>query len=176
MNSSKAPLLVRYLLAGALGFALGIFARRPVRTRDAIAAAHSPSDSIAAASGIAALHRADSIATISGDPEALAALFDSAGVRQEPGAPAVVTPAAMLAEDVRFRVGHSGSGIVRYAPHFEQTSVFGDRAVEWGYFDSEYIAAHGARPESFRGNVLRIMRREPDGSWKFTHVMWNLAK
>jgi len=171
MTLSRTSRILWCVMAAALG--AGLAARRPARAQEASGA--SP-DSIAAKAGIAALHRADSIATISGDPLALADLFDSAGVRQEPGSPAVVTRAAMLALDTRLRRQHPGSGIVRYVPHIEQTTFLGDHAVEWGYFHSEYIAARGAKPQSFRGNVLRVLRREPDGSWKFTHVMWNMAQ
>jgi len=28
--------------------------------------------------------------------------------------------------------------------------------------------------KSFRGKSLRVLKREPDGSWKFARVMWNL--
>lgn len=81
----------------------------------------------------------------------------------------------MLAADTRFRAAHPDNRIVRYVPHVEQLTLLGDYAVERGYFDGAYIAARGANVQSIRGNVLRVLRREPDGSWKFTHVMWNLA-
>lgn len=176
--------MIRYLVTGAVGLGLGFALARAVPGPAARAPTELPGDSSAAAAaaaaaaadGIAALHRADSAATVSGDPVALAALWDSAGVRQEPGSPATVTRAAMLAADTRFRAAHPGSGIVRYVPHVLGLAVHGDWAVEWGYFDSEWVAGRGARPEAFRGNLLRVLRRQSDGTWKFSHVMWNHAQ
>lgn len=125
--------------------------------------------------GIAALHRADSIATVSGDPDALAMLFTTNGVRMEPGGSAVVGRDTMRAEDRRFRASHPGSGITTYASHIASLEVHGDWAVEWGYFDSDYVTGAGAAVQHVRGKVLRVLHRETDGTWRFSHVAWNVA-
>lgn len=163
-------------LAAVLGAAAGSANRPGARPLRAVVLADTVTDTARALAGIRALHRADSLATLAGDPDALAALWDDNGVRMEPGGPAVVGREAMRTADRRFRAAHPGSGMVRYAPHLLGVDVHGDWAAEWGYFDGAYVAQAGARPTAFRGNVLRVLRQQPDGAWKFSRVMWNPAR
>lgn len=160
--------MTRTWVAGSLGMLVGVLLGASSAFRTAEAAAPIPA-------GIAALHRADSIATVSGDPDALAMLFTSDGVRMEPGGEAVVGRDTMRAEDQRFRAAHPGSGITTYASHVASLELHGDWAVEWGYFDSDYVTGAGAAPQHVRGKVLRVLHREPDGTWRFSHVAWNPA-
>jgi ketosteroid isomerase-like protein len=45
-------------------------------------------------------------------------------------------------------------------------------AYEWGYFDAAQKSSEQQAPITLRAKLLRVMRRQPDGSWKFTRVMW----
>jgi ketosteroid isomerase-like protein len=169
--------MLRNLLAGLVGVAVGVVATLGLRggSRATNNAALSEADSATAYAGITALHRADSVATVEHDVKKLAALWDSAAIRIEPGG-ATVTKAAIIANDSQFFAGNPGVGVVQYASHIRGVSITGNSAIEWGSFDSQYVPKAGASPMSFRGNVIRGLRREANGEWKFTHVMWSPAQ
>jgi ketosteroid isomerase-like protein len=48
-------------------------------------------------------------------------------------------------------------------------------AVEWGYFDASYRETPTSEIKRLQGRMLRVLRRQPNGEWKFARVMWNLA-
>jgi hypothetical protein len=175
--------MIRYLLVGVLGIAVGVVAARtlgkssPATPATAVTLS-ARDDSAAAIPGIAALHRADSVATIAGVATALRDLWDSAAVRIVPGAPATVTRAAIYKEDSTYRTNHPERNVVRYAPHYHAPWVNGNSAVEWGYFDATYVTTVGAKADtvSVRGNALRVLRRQSNGEWRFSHVILNSAR
>lgn len=170
--------MIRYLIVGLFGAAVGAVGKEALYARSHAAAdiQTTVNDSVNAAAGILALHRADSIATISGDPNVLTELWDSAAVRIVPGRPATVSKAAIFTEDSTSHAHNLERHIIEYSPHFLGTAVSGNQAVEWGYFRAKVVTKSGAKPDSGRGNVLRVMRRQADGTWKFTHVILNSAQ
>ena len=126
--------------------------------------------------GIERLHRQDVAATLSGDPKALARLWVDDAVRMEPDGPAEVGKPLITANDAKARAAHPALEILTYAPEIKDVKVVNGWAFEWGYFSSSYRETPAAQVKSFRGKLLRVLRREPDGSWKFARVMWNLAE
>jgi hypothetical protein len=128
-------------------------------------------------SGIAALHRADSIATIAGVASQLRDLWDSSAVRIVPGGPATVSRAAIYTEDSTYRANSANRNIVRYVTHYQPAAIHGNSAIEWGYFDATVVISNGGRADStsFRGNALRVLKQQADGSWRFSHVIINSA-
>jgi ketosteroid isomerase-like protein len=62
--------------------------------------------------------------------------------------------------------------VVKYVPDIRDIQVAGNLAYEWGYFEAAQKSSDQQAPESLRAKLLRVMKRQPDGSWKFTHVMW----
>lgn len=61
---------------------------------------------------------------------------------------------------------------VKYVPDIRDIQVAGNVAYEWGYFDATQKSSDQQAPENLRAKLLRVMKRRPDGSWKFTRVMW----
>jgi ketosteroid isomerase-like protein len=108
------------------------------------------------------LHQQDVKATLSGKADDLATLWDNAAVRIGPGLPAEVGKAAIYANDKREEAPN-----LCYKSEIQDLQIDGDWAFEWGYFS--YKASAGTKPG--RGKVLRVIRRQPDGSWKFARVM-----
>ena len=45
--------------------------------------------------------------------------------------------------------------------------IAGEWAFEWGYISYK----DSSDPKPMRGKVLRVMKRQPDGSWKFSRVI-----
>jgi ketosteroid isomerase-like protein len=62
--------------------------------------------------------------------------------------------------------------VVEYVPDIRDIQVAANVAYEWGYFEAAQKSSESQAPKSQRAKLLRIMRGQPDGSWKFTRVMW----
>ena len=129
-------------------------------------------DSGAIPAGIEKLHKDDITATIARDVDALTALWDDDAVLLQPGTPPIVGKAAFH-DFVKQALAKSPAvKVVKYAPAIHDIQVAGNVAYEWGYFDTTQKSFEQQAPESLRAKLLRVMKRQPDGSWKFTRVMW----
>ncbi len=122
------------------------------------------------------LHRQDVAATLTQDPKQLANLFSEDGVLLEPGAPAIIGRRAILAKNQDSRAQAPEMRVISYKPQIEDLQIVGDWAVEWDYFDASYRESEKGEVKNFRAKALRVLRRQPDGSWKFARVMWNLSE
>ena len=54
-----------------------------------------------------------------------------------------------------------------YKSEIKDIQIAGDWAFEWGYFSYQ----DSSDPKLMRGKVLRVMKRQPGGSWKFARVI-----
>src|SRR6516162_9723995 len=128
--------------------------------------------SVGTPAGIEKLHEDDITATIARDVDALTALWDDDAVLLQPGTPPIVGKAAFH-DFVKQALAKSPAvKVVKYAPDIHDIQVAGNVAYEWGYFDTTQKSFEQQAPESLRAKLLRVMRRQPDGSWKFARVMW----
>lgn len=166
---TKSPLRLAIIIL-ALGAAFGIW-RAIGRAPNRVAAA--PDSDLQA---IQKLHQQDIDATLAHDPQALADLFTDDAVLLEPGAPAVIGKPAILAENKKDSLEHPNTKIVSYKPEIKDLQVVDGWAFEWDTFEGSYKESDKAEVKSFRAKALRILRKQPDGSWKFARVMWNLAE
>jgi ketosteroid isomerase-like protein len=116
--------------------------------------------------GIERLHKLDIAATLSGKADELAKLWDNDAVRLLSDAPVEIGKSLIHADDKREEAAGEGLGAC-YRPEIQDLQIAGDWAFEWGYFS--YKAS--PQTKAFRGKVLRVIKRQPDGSWKFARVM-----
>lgn len=128
-----------------------------------------------ARAGIEKLHQQDIAATLARDPKALADLFTDDAVLLEPGQGAVLGRAAILAENEQDQKAHPAMKIVSYKPDVKDLQIRGDCAYEWDTFEASYKESENSEVKSFRAKALRVLERQPDGSWKFSRAMWNMA-
>jgi ketosteroid isomerase-like protein len=56
---------------------------------------------------------------------------------------------------------------------FEEIKVLGDYAFEWGTYHWSARPRAGGDTMTIRGKIMRILRREPDGSWKMHRTINN---
>ena len=126
--------------------------------------------------GIEKLHQQDIAATLAGDSKALANLWTDDAVRLEPDGPAEVGRPLIKGNDEKQAASHPGTQILTYVPEIKDIRIVDGWAFEWGYFSSSYRESATSPVKSFRGKLLRVMRKQRDGSWKFSRVMWNLAE
>src|SRR5213595_1064832 len=117
--------------------------------------------------GIERLHQLDIEATLSDKADELAKLWDSEAVRIQPGGPAEVGKATILANDKRWEAKSDRSHTLCYKPEIQDLQIAGDWAFEWGYFSYK----DSSTPKAMRGKVLRVIKRQPDSSWKFARVI-----
>lgn len=126
------------------------------------------------ARAIEKLHQKDVEATLSGDPTALTDLFTDDAVLLEPGLPPVVGKSAILKQNEEEKAAHPNSKVLSYRPEIKSLEIVDGWAFEWTHFDASFQESAGSDVKSFRGKSLRVLKREPDASWKFARMMWNL--
>ena len=103
-----------------------------------------------------------------GDAEVFLSAFSDDAVAMPPNAPAVAGDA--------FREWTRGFfDQIELAVSYEdvQLIVAGDHAIHHYAFEWTVTPKAGGEPFSERGQGIHILRREPDGSWKITHDIWN---
>ena len=118
------------------------------------------------------LHQDDIVATVARNADALTELWDDDAVLLQPGTPPIIGKAAYR-DFVKQAFAKSPSAkVLKYVPDIRDVQVAGNLAYEWGYFDAAHQLSEQQAPESLRAKLLRVMKRQPDGSWKFTRIMW----
>jgi ketosteroid isomerase-like protein len=60
---------------------------------------------------------------------------------------------------------------VEYVVELEEITVAGEYAFEWGTFRSCMRTRDGGQMMSSSGKLMRILQRQPDGSWKMHRTM-----
>jgi len=123
------------------------------------------------------LHQQDIDATLAHDPQALADLFTDDGVLLEPDAAPIIGKTAIFAANQRDKAQRPQVKVVGYKPDIKDLQIVDGVAYEWDYFDASFSeSGKGDDVQKFRAKALRVLKRQPDGSWKFARVMWNLAE
>ena len=118
-------------------------------------------------SGIERLHQQDAAATLSDKADELAKLWDNDAVRIQPGHPAEVSKAVIYANDKHWEASKGNQKTLCGEIEIQDLQIAGDWAFEWGYFSYK----ESTNPKPMRGKVLRVIKRQPDGSWKFARVI-----
>ena len=118
------------------------------------------------------MHKDDITATIARDVDALTALLDDDAVLLQPGTPPIVGKVAFHDFMKQALAKLPSAKVLKYVPDIRDIQVAGSVAYEWGYFDATQKSSEQQAAESVRAKLLRVMKRQPDGSWKFARVMW----
>jgi len=128
------------------------------------------SDRAADLAAIEKFHRQDIAATLSRDPGALTELWTDDAVRLGPGVPAEVGKQAIRASNERWSA-RPGLKVLTYVPETKDLTILDGWAVEWGYFAGSYVESPGGEPKQIRGTRLSVLKKLPDGSWKYFRWM-----
>jgi ketosteroid isomerase-like protein len=118
-----------------------------------------------ARAGIEKLHQLDIQATLTDNPDELTKLWDQNAIRLLPGMPAEIGKAKIYEDDKQYQRTNKARTLC-YRPEIHDLQIAGDWAFEWDYFS--YKESDLTKPGS--GKAIRIMKRQPDGSWKFAEV------
>lgn len=117
-------------------------------------------------------HQQDIAATLSSSVSQLTELWTDDGVLIGAGAKPIVGKAAIQDFLAKSFAKNADMKVIKYEPEFSDLQISGDVAYEWGYFNAVQQASPSSQPTTFRARFLRVLRRQPDGSWKFSRVMW----
>ena len=60
---------------------------------------------------------------------------------------------------------------VDYVVEFEEITVSGDYAFEWGTYRVTARPRAGGNDLTYSGKLMRILQRQPDGTWKMHRTM-----
>lgn len=104
-----------------------------------------------------------------GDIVALSRLTTDDHIMSMPGRAPIVGKAANDA--VNGRAFEQFKFTERWQP--VETAIDGDLAYQRGAFTVDAAPKAGGEARHMSGNFLRIYKRQPDGSWKMTHDMFN---
>ncbi len=110
-------------------------------------------------------HQRDIAATLSRDPVALTDLWTDDAIRIGVGAPADVGKQAIRASNER-QTANKGFKVLSYVPETKDLTILDGWAVEWRSYTASYVASPGGEVKQIRGQVLMVLKRLPDGSWK----------
>jgi uncharacterized protein (TIGR02246 family) len=152
-------------LAFLAGLAIGLFVAKG-RT---IAQEHKDTRG-ADLAAIGKLHKADVAATLPQDPAAMTALFSDDAVNlQFPGGPVVGTK-AMKEAYVKFRADYPDFQVLKYVPNIKEVQIVDGWALEVISGTSTFRTSAKDAPVTVEGKSMRVLERQPDGSWKFALV------
>jgi ketosteroid isomerase-like protein len=119
--------------------------------------------------GIERLHEQDKEATLADSADLLAKLWDKDAVRFHMTRPAEIGAAVIVADDKQWEMSSGRERTLCYDLEVQDIQITGDWAFEWGYFSGK-IAKGGTESVQY-GTVMRVMKRQSDGTWRFARVM-----
>lgn len=122
------------------------------------------------------LHNKDIEASIALDENALESLWTDDIVTMHPGAPAVVGKAANIAKLQAGIEQMKNQEIMAYNEQFQEVRIQGDWAYEWGTITGRTRPFTGGNESSYKFNAMRILQRQPDGTWKIARSIYNDAE
>jgi len=117
------------------------------------------------------LHEQDIAATLTDDADQLAKLWDQDAVRLQSGSPAEVGKATIYSNDKRWQANLHGGRTLSYRPDLKDLQIIEGWAFEWGTFEVRFRESEHGSETMLKGKVLRVLKKQSDGSWKFACVM-----
>lgn len=121
---------------------------------------------------IDAMHQRELEAARSGDTAGLVELWDADGTILPPEGPPVVgidairTSLASSSRQRRF------TQIVHYDVDVVDCVVVGTVAYEWGRYEAISRPRNGGSESAVSGKLLRVLRRQDDGTWRIARSIW----
>ena len=120
--------------------------------------------------GIERLHEQDKEATLSDSADQLAKLWDKDAVRFLVNRPAEIGAAVIYADDKQWEMSSGRERTLCYDMEVQDIQIAGDWAFEWGYGSIKTAKAPNKVSIQY-GKVMRVMKRQSDGTWRFARVM-----
>jgi len=119
------------------------------------------------------LHKKDVAASKARDLATLVSLWTDDGVALPPGEDPIIGKEAIQLWLQRDLEQERDYQITEYVHNFEEIEILGEWAFEWGTLSGAVEPVAGGPPMRMTGKLLRILKRQPDGTWKVARSMWN---
>jgi ketosteroid isomerase-like protein len=116
------------------------------------------------------LHRADVEATLTQDQSYLTALWSEDAINLGFPGPPVVGIKAMGEAYAKMKVAYPEFRVLKYEPVITDVQIVGEWALEVGTFAATYKMSAKDEPVSVNDKGMRLLKRQPDGTWKFALV------
>jgi len=116
-------------------------------------------------------HQQDIAATLALDPVALTDGWTEDAVRLGPHQPAEVGKQTLRTSYERL-AAIPGFKVLSYVPETKHlTTMLDGWVVEWGDYTVSYVESAGGEAKQVRGQVLSVLKRLPDASWRGFRLM-----
>lgn len=125
-----------------------------------------------ARAAIEELHRRDREASRAMDQDTLVELWTDDVVSVPAEGPATRGRAANAQRLAALAAGLRQAQVESYELHFEEVSVHGDWAYEWGTYSGVLRGTAAGAPSRLTGRLMRILAREPDGAWRVARTLY----
>lgn len=122
---------------------------------------------------INALHQRDMEASRKLDVDALASLWAEDIVTLSQGEPPLIGKQANRASILRLRDESRDLQVADYILSFNEVKIVGDWAFEWGSYTGTVAPVGGGDAIRTTGKVMRVLKKDPDGSWKIARAMYD---
>ncbi|MGH9521141.1 MAG: YybH family protein [Terriglobales bacterium] len=119
------------------------------------------------------LHQDEIDASISFDVDKLAALWDDEIVSLPPHSKPLQGPAANRAYLEAERKALANVDILGYNQEWNEVRMLGDYAYEWGVIHERQRAVNAQQETAIEYNIMRVLKRQPSGSWRIYRQIWN---
>jgi ketosteroid isomerase-like protein len=120
---------------------------------------------------IEALNQHDVKAAMASDIEAIMSQWTDDFVVLPPDGPFVRGRSANAAAAEQGKEQMQALIPLDYVVEFEEITVTGDYAFEWGTYRGAARPRAGGSDITFSGKLMRILQRQPDGTWKMHRTM-----
>jgi ketosteroid isomerase-like protein len=121
------------------------------------------------------LHDHDIEASLALDVPTLESLWTNDIVTMAPGAPAVVGKDANIKRLEEGVAKLKEMEIMAFDEQWQEVRVQGDWAYEWGTMSGRMHPFSGGQEIDYTYNVMRVLNRQPDGTWKIARSIYNDA-
>jgi uncharacterized protein (TIGR02246 family) len=111
---------------------------------------------------IEAINQRDVQFAVAGDAAMMMSQWTDDFVLLPPAGP-ILRGRSVIAEAFR---GVENPEIVEYVLDIQEVKVLGDHAFEWGTYHYRVRPRAGGETVRTSGKLMRILQRQPDGSWK----------
>lgn len=121
------------------------------------------------------LHDADIKASLALDGPALESLWTNDIVTMAPGAPAVVGKEANIKKLEDGIAQLKAMEIAAFDEQWQEVRIEGDWAYEWGTMSGRMRPFSGGQEIAYIMNIMRVLNKQPDGTWKIARSIYNEA-
>jgi uncharacterized protein (TIGR02246 family) len=122
------------------------------------------------------LHKRDAAAAKKGDLATLAELWTEDAVALPPGEPPVIGIDAIRKWLAKSQSDSSAVEVIDYVLDFKELKILGDEAIEWGRTTVVLRPREATSTIRASGNLMRLLKRQADGSWRVSRSVWNLER